>query len=87
MQTEELLETTSIEETSVLGKRCKNKKKVSGYVYIDKEMNDNEEESIFNIQALDIKSFWQKYWYLMVRGLAIIAIGYTFVKNRNKEEI
>lgn len=160
IQTEELLETTSIEEQSVLGERCENKKKVSGYVYIDKnkdkEMNDNEEgikdititiqytdeegnikteeevstdekgywetqlcsgkynivvkqdtlpknievpevlsltvsdnekETIFNIQALDTRNFWQKYWYLIVGGLAIIVIGYSSIKNRKKEEI
>lgn len=159
-QTEEILETTSIEEPSVLGERCENKKKVSGYVYIDKnkdkEMNENEEgikditltiqytdeegnikteeevntdekgywetqlcsgkynivvkedtlpqnievaevlsltvsdnekETIFNIQALDTRNFWQKYWYLIVGGLAIIVIGYISIKNRKKEEI
>jgi len=160
-QGEEILETTSIiEEPSVLGERCENKKKVSGNVYLDKnkdkEMNekeegikditltiqytddqgnikteeevntdekgywetqlcsgkyniivkedtlpknievaevlsltvsDNEEETIFNIQALDTRNFWQKYWYLIVGGLAIIVIGYTSIKNRKKEEI
>jgi len=159
-QTEEILETTSIEEPSVLGERCENKKKVSGNVYLDKnkdnEMNeneegikditltiqytdeegnikteeevstdekgywetqlcsgkynivvkkdtlpknievsevlsltvsDNEEETIFNIQALDTRNFWQKYWYLIVGGLAIIVIGYISIKNRKKEEI
>ncbi len=159
-QTEEILETTSIEEPSVLGERCENKKKVSGYIYIDenkdKEMNENEEgikditltiqytdeegnikteeevntdekgywetqlcsgkynivvkkdtlpknievsevlsltvsdnekETIFNIQALDTRNFWQKYWYLIVGGLAIIVIGYSSIKNRKKEEI
>jgi len=159
-QTEEILETTSIEEPSVLGERCENKKKVSGNVYLDKnkdnEMNENEEgikditltiqytdeegnikteeevntdekgywetqlcsgkynivvkedtlpqnievaevlsltvsdnekETIFNIQALDTRNFWQKYWYLIVGGLAIIVIGYSSIKNRKKEEI
>jgi|GEM_PF-1571113 len=161
-QTEETLETTSTEkeETSVLGEKCENNKKVSGYVYIDKnkdnQMNenekgikditltiqytdeegniktaeevktdekgywetqlcsgnynivvkkdtlpknievsevlsltvsDNEEETIFNIQALDTRNFWQKYWYLIAIGLAVIAIGYVSIKNSKKEEI
>ena len=50
-------------------------------------VSDNEEETIFNIQALDTRNFWQKYWYLIVGGLAIIAIGYISTKNRKKEEI
>lgn len=151
---------TSIEEKSVLGATCENKKKVSGNVYLDKnkdnEMNENEEgikditltiqytdeegnikteeevktgeygywetqlcsgkynivvkkdtlpknievpevlsltvsdnekETIFDIQALDTRNFWQKYWYLIVGGLAIIVIGYTSIKSRKKEEI
>ena len=160
-QGEETLETTSIiEEPSVLGERCENKKKVSGYVYIDKnkdkEMNDNEEgikditltikytddqgntkteeevstdekgywevqlcsgkysvvidqntlpknieipetlsltvsdnekEIVFNIQALDTRNFWQKYWYLIVGGIAVILIAVTSIKNKKKEEV
>ena len=50
-------------------------------------VSDNEEETIFNIQALDTRNFWQKYWYLIVGGLAIIVIGYSSIKNRKKEEI
>ncbi len=45
------------------------------------------QEYNLNIPVNDTRNFWQKYWYLIVGGLAIIVIGYTSIKNRKKEEI
>ena len=50
-------------------------------------VSDNEKEVVFNIQALDTRNFWQKYWYLIVGGIAVILIAGTSIKNKKKEEV
>jgi hypothetical protein len=46
----------------------------------------SDEDVIFNIQALDTRTFWQKYWYLILLGAALLLTVVYLILSRQKKE-
>jgi hypothetical protein len=47
---------------------------------------DSDDPTQFNISAIDTRNFWQKYWYLILIGTAIIITTTYLILSRKEKE-
>jgi hypothetical protein len=46
----------------------------------------SDEDVTFNIQALDTRTFWQRSWYLILLGAALLLTVVYLILSRQKKE-